>query len=85
MPHNARLRFDTSADRDDRGPSRLRQPRLRGAGWVRETDNQTPRLALPVQHARQYGRCGVCGAWGWIVSEQRTRRGWENVCKACHE
>ena len=83
MPHNARLRFDTSHDTEDRGPSRLRQPRLRGAGWVREVDNATPRLTLPAQHARRFGICGACGRWGRIVSEQRTRRGWELVCQAC--
>ena len=83
MPHNARLRFYTSADQDDRGPSRLRQARLTGAGWVREVDNETPTLALPPQRARRFNYCGVCGVFGLIVSEQRTRRGWEDVCKAC--
>jgi len=85
MPHNARLRFDTSHDTEDRGPSRLRQPRLRGAGWVREVDNETPRFDLPRQVARTWDRCDICGRWGLIVAVQRGPRCLEDVCKACHE
>jgi len=61
----------------------LRQPRLRGAGWVREVDNETPCFALPMQIPRTFAHCGVCGQFGLIVGEQRTRRGWEKVCKGC--
>ena len=67
----------------DRGPSKLWQRRIPGAGWVREIENETPCFALPTQIARTFGYCGVCGQFGLIVGEQRTRRGWEKVCKGC--
>jgi len=82
MPRNARLRFDTSADRTtDKGPSRLRQARLKGAGWVREVDNPTPTLALPPQRtAAPWGICPRCKRYGRFA-------GWlhDDACIVCRK
>jgi hypothetical protein len=64
----------------DRGPSKLWQRRIPGAGWVRDTENPTPTFRLPPQTSlsRRFDCCDVCKTFTRVDN-------WTRRCEKCNQ